>query len=80
MTVERIGSFIAACFSLQAVEGWFELVTDCLVCMGFLFKVWFLFWFFPACVVCAGSCAKAESPPETRHDCASFFDRHLAVL
>ncbi len=25
----------------------FELVTDCLVCIGFfLFEVWFLFWFF----------------------------------
>src|SRR6266487_5380320 len=35
MTVERIGSFIAACFSLQVVEGWFELVTDCLVFICF---------------------------------------------
>jgi hypothetical protein len=37
MMVERTGSFIAACFSLQTVEGWlFELVTDCLVFIGFL--------------------------------------------
>jgi hypothetical protein len=28
---------------------------------------------FPASVVCAGSCAKAERPPETRHDCAVFL-------
>jgi hypothetical protein len=28
---------------------------------------------FPAFVVCAGSCAKAERPPETRHDCAVFL-------
>ena len=25
--------------------------------------------------MCADSCAKAESPPKTRHDCAIFFDR-----
>jgi hypothetical protein len=30
---------------------------------------------FPASVVCAGSSVKAERPPETRHDCAVFFDR-----
>src|SRR6266536_3956982 len=30
---------------------------------------------FPASVVCAGSCAKAERPPETRHDCVVFLDR-----
>src|SRR6266496_1998745 len=30
---------------------------------------------FPASVVYAGSIAKAERPPETRHDCAIFLDR-----
>jgi hypothetical protein len=43
--------------------------------MFFLFKVCFLFWFFPASVVYAGSCGKAERPPETRHTLGSFFDR-----
>jgi hypothetical protein len=33
---------------------------------GFLFLVFRLF-------VCAGSCAKAESPPKTRHNCAVFL-------
>jgi len=33
---------------------------------GFLFLVFRLF-------VCAGSSAKAESPPKTRHHCAVFF-------
>jgi hypothetical protein len=33
-----------------------------------------LFWFSGGgFVVCAGSCAKAESPPKTRHNCAGFF-------
>ena len=37
MTLERIGSFIAAYFSLQAIEGWrlFDSVTDCLVFICF---------------------------------------------
>jgi hypothetical protein len=30
---------------------------------------------FPAFVVCAGSCVKAERPPQTRHDYAAFCDR-----
>jgi hypothetical protein len=34
----------------------------------------FLFWFFRR-LCCAGSCGNAERPPETRHDCAVFFDR-----
>jgi hypothetical protein len=42
--------------------------------MYFLFRFGFCFGF-PASVVGAGSSAKAESPPETRHDCAVFFDR-----
>jgi RNA polymerase sigma factor (TIGR02999 family) len=37
------------------------------------FFLCFVFWFFPACVVYAGSCGKAERPPETRHDCAVFL-------
>jgi len=41
----------------------------------FLSKVYFLFGFFGAFFVCAGSSGKAERPPETRHDCAVFFDR-----
>ena len=60
MTLERIGSFIAAYFSLQAIEGWrlFDSVTDCLVFIWFfLFKVWFLFWLFRRLYCCAGSCA-----------------------
>jgi hypothetical protein len=39
---------------------------------GFFFLC-FLFWFFPALVVCAGSFGKAERPPETRHELRSFF-------
>src|SRR6266496_6016045 len=38
---------------------------------------------FPASVVCAGSCGKAERPPETRHDCAVFlipFGRAVKIL
>jgi hypothetical protein len=34
--------------------------------------VCFLFWFSGLCC-CAGSCGKAERPPETHHDCADFF-------
>src|SRR6266540_1185929 len=33
------------------------------------------FGFSGASVVCAGSCGKAERPPQTRHDCAVFLDR-----
>jgi hypothetical protein len=51
----------------------FELITDCLVCMGSFF-LWFgLFLFSPACSCFAGSCAKAVSPPQTRHGCAIFL-------
>jgi hypothetical protein len=35
---------------------------------------------FPASVVYAGSSGKAERPPETRHDCAIFFDRLRRVV
>jgi hypothetical protein len=41
--------------------------------MFFLFEVWFLVGFSGAFVVYAGSCVKAERPPETRHDCAVFL-------
>jgi hypothetical protein len=34
----------------------------------------FCFGFSGVCVY-AGSCGKAERQPETRHDCAVFFDR-----
>jgi hypothetical protein len=33
----------------------------------------FGFGFSGVFVVCAGSCVKAERPPETRHDCAVFL-------
>jgi hypothetical protein len=39
-----------------------------------LFKVCFsVFGFSGASVVCAGSSAKAERPPQTRHDCTVFL-------
>jgi hypothetical protein len=41
----------------------------------FLLEVALCFVFFGVFVVCARSCAKAERPPETHHDCAVFFDR-----
>ena len=59
----------------MTVERMFELITDCLVficfsCLGLVSVLVF------RRVYCfAGSCAKAESPPKTRHDCAVFFDR-----
>jgi len=43
--------------------------------MFFSFEVCFLFGFSGVFVCCVGSCAKAERPPQTRHDCAVFFDR-----
>jgi len=46
----------------------------------FFFEVYFLFGFFGAFFVCAGSSGKAERPPETRHDSAVFFDRPPAML
>src|SRR5437870_740249 len=52
-----------------------ELSLNCMDCIGFsCFRFAFCFGF-PASVVCAGSCGKAERPPETRHGCAVFFDR-----
>ena len=57
----------------MTVERMFELITDCLVficfsCLG-LVSVLVL----PACLLFVPvHCAKAESPPETRHDCALF--------
>ena len=59
----------------------FELVTNCLVCIGFfLFEVWFLFGFsgpllfVPVHVVMR----KGRLKPAT--DCAVFFDRIPAAL
>jgi hypothetical protein len=43
--------------------------------MGLSFLGFSFCFDFPASVVCAGSCGKAERPPETRHDCAVFFGR-----
>jgi hypothetical protein len=51
-----------------------ELFIDCVVCIGlFDVEVLISFWFFRRVYCCAGSCGKAERPPETHHDCADFF-------
>ena len=60
----------------MTVERMFELVTDCLVCMGFSFlRFGFCFGFSGVFIVVPVHVRKAERPPETRHDCAVFFDR-----
>jgi hypothetical protein len=41
--------------------------------MFFLFKFAFCFGFSGGSVVYAGSCGKAERPPETHHDCARYL-------
>jgi hypothetical protein len=41
--------------------------------MFFLFRFGFCFGFAGGSIVCAGSLAKAECPPKTRHDGAVFF-------
>src|SRR5439155_11015184 len=51
-----------------------ELSLNCMDCIGFsCFRFAFCFGFSGASVVCAGSCGKAERPPETRHGCAVFL-------
>jgi hypothetical protein len=52
----------------------FELITDCLVCMGsFFLRFGFCFGFLRRVHICAGSCAKAGRPSQTRHGCAVFL-------
>jgi hypothetical protein len=34
---------------------------------------------FSGVVVYAGSCGKAERPPETHHDCARFFEEAVRL-
>src|SRR5437867_5253790 len=57
-----------------------ELSLNCMDCIGFSCLRFAFCFGFPASVVCAGSCGKAERPPETRHDCAVFFKSPPAVL
>lgn len=57
-----------------------EFLSDCLVFIGFLFSFGFCFGFSGGLFLVPVHAVKAESPYETRHDRADFFQWLLVAV